>query len=151
MKYQIGDVVHLINGIDYNGDSLTYTDGVDTEILGYNKEHYTIRNFWRPVTEEEIEKLVITNIEKCKQYEKELSFYNREVFIQIGSLTFEKVTIKYYSFEYHNFMYIDTCSDEPHHFRIEKFWDTELAAYKEAYEKIVQNMRVIHNLTNYTC
>ena len=147
MKYQIGDIVHLIDGIDYNGDSLTYTDGVDTEILGYNKEHhYTIRNFWRPVTEEEIEKLVITNAQKCEQYEKELSFYNREVFIQMGSSIFEKVTIQYYNFEYHNFMYIEIRSDEPHHFRIGEFWDTELSAYKNYCKKLLQKIKDIQEV-----
>lgn len=146
MKFQIGDVVRLIDGIDYNGNSLTYSVGFDTEIIGYEKDRYYVRNFYRPVEEDEIQELVMTNAEKCKKYEDKLSLYGQIVFIRTGSLTFEKVMIRYYSFEYEDFMYIEN----EYHFRTGRFWVTLLDAYKESYEEMVYKMRDIRKISNYT-
>ena len=35
MKYQIGDIVRLKDGIDYNGNSLTFQEGYNVEVIGY--------------------------------------------------------------------------------------------------------------------
>lgn len=146
MRFQIGDVVHLIDGIDYNGNSLTYTEGVNTEIIGYEKDQYCVRDFHRPVEGDEIQKLIMTNAEKCKKYENKLSLYNRIVFIKTGSLTFEKVTIQYYSFEYEDFIYIEN----KYHLRTGRFWFTLLDAYKVCYEEMVYKMRDICKITTGT-
>lgn len=145
MKFQIGDVVRLMDGIDYNGNSLTYSEGVNTEIIGYEEYQYRVRNFYRSVKEDEIQKLVMTNAEKCKRYGDKLSLYNQIVFIRTGSLTFEEVVIRYYSFEYDDFMYIEN----EQHFGTGRFWSTLLDAYKECYEEMVDKLQVICKISNY--
>lgn len=145
-KFQIGDVVRLKDGIDYNGNSLSYQVGITTEILGYEKDRYRVQNFYRVVEEDEIEKLVMTNAEKCEKYRGRLSLYNQIVVIRKDSLTFEEVTIRYYSFEYKDFMYID---ENEHHYQVGRFWLTLLDAYKMCYEEIISRMLEIHKTSGY--
>lgn len=148
MKFQIGDVVHLIDGVDYDsGNSMSFVEGYDVEIIGYKEDKYLIRDFYRPVEESEIERLVVSNSEKCVQYENELSLYNAIVYIKTGSLTFKEVTIRYYSFQFKDFMYVFEDRDKTH-CRTGEFWHTLLDAYKTNYEKLVHKMRDIQKLTN---
>lgn len=147
MKYSIGDVIKIVDGIDYNGDSSTYFPGEKYEISDYDGNgKYLLIGFYRLVEESEIECLVIGVEEKCRKYKKELSMYNQSVFILSYEDDFKFVLIHHFSFERECFVY--EWKDEMnwiHYLDISKYWKDELTAYRECYRELRERLNNIKN------
>jgi len=84
VKYNIGDVVKIVDAPDYNGDSLSYYDGLAFEIKNIALEGgifcYKLNGFYRSVTEKEIEKLIFSCSEKFEKFNKEFSLVGNPIF-----------------------------------------------------------------------
>jgi hypothetical protein len=135
VKYFVGDVIKLKDGLDYTGNSLSYQEGKIVEIMKIIKFNgnflYEVRNFYRDVKEDEIEKLIYTNKEKWEKFIDKLNLIGTTVFV--FEWNYEKKTyeihrkkLAYFDFNYNDFTY----KEGNNYYCIGEFYLSELEAWK---------------------
>jgi hypothetical protein len=149
-EYNIGDIIKTVDGIGYNGDSLSYRDGWIAEIIDVLYENgkvlYKLKSGVSYMLDsDDIEKRLFTVIQKLKKYGKILKFVGFSGYLVHKDGEVEKIKIIDYDYSEEKYI-IKSKSFEGTPFEYMQLFINELDAYKVGHNILLKKHLILKGL-----